>query len=219
MSSVPRVCSACGAASTWEARYCQQCGRPLGESVPRYYGVLSPGPAFVLCCTLLVAAVSVLIAGGTIVALVLVAVAIAAFVFFYEAARRYPEDRVARAVVSSGRNLRGWARFALASVVAWARAARDVVRLRQESRALRRQREPILRSIGAALYEDDEPLVQTLLGRIREIDGELAKHEEARVQVVAAARRHVDEERGSARSTRQFSVEEIARRGESDQDE
>ena len=210
MSSVPRVCSACGAASAWDARFCHQCGRPLDERTPRYYGVLSPGPAFVLGCVLLVAAVVAMIAGSVIAAIVLLAVALVAFVFFYEAARRDPDDRVARSVVSSGHRLRGWVSFAIASVTAWARASRDVFRLRRESRSLRREREPTLRLLGDAVYREDEPLVQTLLERIREIDGELEKREEARAETLAAARRHVDEERGAARATQRFVVEQAS---------
>lgn len=216
MSSVPRVCSACGAASAWDARFCQQCGRTLDGPAPRYYRVLSPGPAFVLACVLVGAAVVVLIAGSLIAAIVLLAIAVIAFVFFHEAARRNPDDKVARSVLSSGHRLRGWARFALVSIAAWGRAARDVVRLRRESRSFRREREPILRSLGDAVYRDDEPLVQTLLERIRAIDGELEKREEAREEALAAARRHVDEERGAARATQQFAVDDIATREESE---
>jgi hypothetical protein len=207
MSSVPRVCSTCGGASAWDARFCQQCGRPLDARSPHYYGVLSPGPAFVLGCLLLVAAVIAVLAGSVITAIVLLAIAVVAFVFFYEAARRSPDDRVARSVASSGDHLRGWIRLAAASVAAWTRAGRDVFRLRRESRSLRREREPTLRLLGDAVYREDEPLVQTLLERIREIDGELEKREDARVEAVAAARRHVDEERGAAGPTQRFTVE------------
>jgi hypothetical protein len=208
MSSVPRVCSTCGAASAWDARFCQQCGRPLDERSPHYYGVLSPGPAFVLGCLLLVAAVIAVLAGSVIAAIVLLAIAVVAFVFFYEAARRNPDDRVARSVASSGDHLRGWVRLAAASVAAWTRAGRDVVRLRRESRSLRREREPTLRLLGDAVYREDEPLVQTLLERIREIDGELEKREEARVEAFATARRHVDEERGAAGPTQRFTLDD-----------
>lgn len=206
MSSVPRVCSACGAASAWDARFCQQCGHPLDET-PRYYGMLAPGPAFVLGCILLVGAIVVLVAGSVIAAIALLAVAAVALVFFYEAARRNPDDRVARSVLSSAHRLRGWASFVIASVTAWGHAARDVARLRRESRSLRREREPILRSLGDAFYRDDEPLVKELLERIRRIDGELVKREEARVEALAAARRHVDEERQATRATRRFTVD------------
>ena len=211
MSSVPRVCSACGAPSAWDARFCQQCGRPLrdDEPAPHYYGVLSPGPAFVLGAVLFVASLIALIAGSLVGALLFLAVAVAALVFFYGAARRDPDDPVARRVFASIHHLRGWVAFAQASTSAWMRALRDLVRLRGESRSLRREREPALRSLGDAAYREDEPLVKTLRERIREIDDELAKREEARREALAAARRHVDAEREAAQSTQRFSVDDI----------
>lgn len=211
MSSVPRVCSACGSASAWDANFCQQCGRAFrdDEPRPRYYGVLSPGPAFVLGAVLLVAAVIALIAGSVIAAIVLLVLAVIAFVFFYGAARRKPDDAVARGVFSTAHRLRGWATFARASTAAWTRALRDVLRIRGEARSLRREREPALRSLGDAAYREDEPLVETLRQRIREIDDELAKREEARAEALAAARRHVDEEHEVVQATRRLSVDEI----------
>lgn len=209
MSSVPQVCSACGAASAWDARYCQQCGRQLREAVepPRYYGVLAPGPAFALGAILLVAALLALIAGSVVGAIVLLALALTAFVFFYGAARRKPEDPVAGRVFASGHHLRGWATFARASTTAWARALRDDFRLRRESRSLRREREPALRSLGDAVYRHDEPLVEALRERIRQIDDELAKRAEERSETVAAAHRQIEAEREAAQSTQAFSVE------------
>ena len=211
---MPRVCSACGAASAWDARFCQQCGRPLDEGAPRYHGVLAPGPAFALGCVLLAAAVLALIAGSLLGAIVFLAVAVGAFVFFWDAARRHPDDRVARGVSTSGHHVLGWSRFALTSIGAWGHAGRDLFRLRRESRSLRREREPMLRSLGEAVYQEDESLAETLRQRIREIDGELAKREEARVEALAAARHRVDEERDAATSTQQLSVEDIERSGD-----
>ena len=218
MSSVPHVCSACGAPSAWDARYCQRCGRPLQEDVepPQYYGVLAPGPAFVLAAVLLGAALIALIAGSIVAAIALLAFAVLAFVVFLGAARRNPGDPVARRVFRSGHRLRGWATFARASISAWVRALRDVVRLRRESRSLRCEREPTLHSLGDAAYREDGPLVKALRERIREIDDELAKREEARAEVFAAARRHVDEERVAARATQRFSVDDIESGGDSD---
>jgi hypothetical protein len=218
MSSVPRVCSACGAASPWDANFCQQCGRRLDQdrATPRYYGVLSPGPAFVLGVVLLVGCLIALIAGSVVVAILLLALAVAAFVFFYGAARRNPGDAVASRVFALGNHIRGWATFARASTSAWARALRDVVRLRGESRSLRREREPTLRSLGEAAYREDEPLVQELRTRIREIDAELAKRQAARAEALAAARRHVDDEREAANATQRFSVDDIESAGDSE---
>ena len=218
MSSVPRVCSACGAPSAWDARFCQQCGRLLqkDEAPPRYYGVLSPGPAFVLTVGFVVASVVALIAGSVVATILLLALAVAAFVFFYGAARRNPGDPVARRFFTSGYHLRGWAIVARASISAWTRALRDVVRLRGEARSLRREREPTLRSLGEAAYREDEPLVKALRDRVREIDDELAKRDRERAEALAAARRHVHEEREVAQSTRRLSVSDIASGGDSE---
>ena len=218
MSSVPRVCSACGAASAWDARFCQQCGRSLSENAtpPRYYGVLSPGPAFALGAVLLAFCLIALVAGSVVAAILLLAFAATAFVLFYGAARRNPGDPVARRFFATVHHLRGWATFTRASISAWVRALRDVVRLRRESRSLRREREPTLRSLGDAAYREDEPLVKALRDRVREIDDELARRDEARAEALAAARRHVDEEREAARSTQAFSVDDIESGGDSE---
>jgi hypothetical protein len=211
VSSVPRVCSACGAASAWDARFCQQCGRSLldDEKTPRYYGALSPGPVFALGGVMLVAGLIALIAGSLIGTIVFLAVALVAFVLFYEAARRNPGDPIARRVLGSARHASSWVRFSRASASAWLRAGRDVVRLRSELRTLRREREPTLRSLGDAAYREDEPTVKALRERLREIDDELAKRQEARTQALATARRHVDDELEAARATQAFSVEDI----------
>jgi hypothetical protein len=213
VTSVPRVCSACGAASAWDAKFCQQCGRQLDAESPRYYGALSPGPAFVLGCALLVASMIALIAGSVIAAIVLLAFGVAAFVFFYDAARRNPADPVARRVFSSAHHLRGWAGFVGTSTSAWAHALRDVVRLRRESRSLRRQREPTLRSLGDAAYREDEPAATELRERLRQIDEELAKRAADQAQALAAARKQIDEEHGAARPTQSLSVDDIASGG------
>jgi hypothetical protein len=214
VSSVPRVCSACGAASAWDAKFCQQCGRRLDDEAPRYYGALSPGPAFVLGGVLLAAAVIALVAGSVIATIVLLALSVVAFVFFYDSARRTPADPVARRVVASGHHLRGWASFARRSTAAWAHALRDVVRLRRESRSLRRQREPTLRSLGDAAYREDEPAATELRERLRQIDEELAKRAADQAQAVAAARRQTDEEHEAAQATQRLSVDDIASGGE-----
>jgi len=213
VTSVPRVCSACGAASAWDAKFCQHCGRQLDDESPRYYGALSPGPAFVLGGVLLIASVIALIAGSVIAAIVLLAFGVAAFVFFYDAARRNPADPVARRVFSSAHHLRGWAGFVRTSTLAWAHALRDVVRLRREARSLRRQREPTLRSLGDAAYREDEPAATELRERLRQIDEELAKRAADQAQALAAARKQIDEEHEAAQPTQSLSVDDIASGG------
>lgn len=217
MSSVPRVCSACGSASAWDARFCQHCGRSFDESSPRYYGALSPGPAFVLGCVLPAATLVALIVGSVIAAVVLLAASAMSFAFLYDAARRRPEDPVARRILSSGTHLRGWATFVRTSSSAWARAIRDVVRLRRESRSLRREREPTLRWLGDAAYRDDEPAATELRERLRQIDEELARRAADQARALAAARQHVDEEHEVARATQSLSLDDIDAERETDE--
>lgn len=219
MSSEERVCSACGFAATREATFCSQCGRrlvasPDDESPPNLYGVLAPGPALGLGCVLLLAAILAVVAGSAIAAIVLLALAGAAFVFFYDAARRNPASPVAHRVTTSSHHLRGWMRFVLESSSAWADAIRAVLRLRSESRSLRREREQAVRSLGDAAYREDEPAVSALRLRLREIDDGLAERDRARAVSLARARRHVEEEHAAARPTEQFSVDELTSEGD-----
>ena len=207
------MCATCGSASAWDAKFCQQCGRRLDEHAPSYYGALLPGPVLVLGCVLLAAAALALIAGSVIAALVLLGLAGAVFVFLDEAARRNPDDPVARRVLAFGYRLRGWTTFARTALSAWARALRDVVRLRRESRSLRREREPTLRSLGDAAYRDDEPATNALRERLRQIDDELAKRAAEQARALASARKHVDEEHDAVRPTERLSVDDIASGG------
>jgi hypothetical protein len=219
VSSEERVCSACGFAVTREATFCSQCGSrlvasPDDESPPNLYGVLSPGPALGLGCVLLLAAILAVVAGSAIAAILLLALAVAAFVFFYDAARRNPASPVAHRVTTSSHHLRGWMRFIRESSSAWADAIRAVLRLRSESRSLRREREQAVRSLGDAAYREDEPAVSALRLRLRQIDDGLAERDRERATTLARARHHVEEEHAAARPTEQFSVDELTSGGD-----
>ena len=56
----------------------QQCGRPLDEQAPRYYGVLTPGPAFASGASCSWAGVVALLVGSLIAAIVVLAFAVVA---------------------------------------------------------------------------------------------------------------------------------------------
>jgi hypothetical protein len=175
------------------------------------YGVLAPGPAFVLGCVLLLAAVASALAGSAVIAILLLALAVAAFVFFYDAAKRDPASPVAHRVTTSGHNLRGWVRFVREAISAWVAAIGAVLRLGNESRSLRRERDQALRSLGDAAYREDEPLVADLRLRVRNIDDALAERDRKREAALAKARRHVEEEHSAARPTEQFTVDELTK--------
>jgi len=215
------VCPVCGADFGETSRFCSQCGHRLdGETAlgtpPHLFGVLAPGPTFVLGCVLLLAGLLALVAGSLVAAIVLVGFAGAAFVLFYGAAERDPESPVARRAMTSGRRVRGWALFIRSSVAAWAHAGRAVVRLRGEVRRLRRERDGLLRSLGEAAYLEDSALMGALRLRLREIDEALVARDRARAETLAAARQRVGEEHVAAQPTQRFSADELSSGGKAD---
>ena len=211
------MCPACGspAVPSDEVRFCPRCGHPLRDERPvrHVFGVLAPGPTFVLGCVLAVGAILAGIAGSLAVAILLAALAAAAFVLFYGAAERDPESPVASGVLTFGRRVRGWAVFGRESAGAWAHATRDVARLRVESRSLRRERRRAIAELGEAAYREDTALVGALRMRLREIDEGLAARQHARIVSVARARRRVRDERIAAQPTQTFSVDELTSGG------
>jgi hypothetical protein len=211
-----RLCPACGLASSADARYCSRCGHALDEGVGarHLFGVLAPGPIFVLGCLVLLAAVLALIAGSAIAAIVLAAFAAASFVLFASAAERDPGSPVARVLLRLARRVRGWVVFGKESLEAWAHATRDVAKLRGESRSLRRERTRAIGALGEAAYREDEATAGALRLRIREIDEGLATREQAKSASLAKARRHVHEEHVAVQPTQRFTVDELTSGGE-----
>jgi hypothetical protein len=225
VSSEERVCPACGLATPAGARFCQQCGHPLEgdlpeaayeRTAPRLFGVLAPGPTFVLGCVLLLGGLLALFAGSPIAAIALAALAAATFVLFVGAAERDPESPLARRATTSGHQVRDWAVFLRESGEAWAHAVRDVVKLGRESRSLRGQRDRVLLALGDAAYREDTVKMDELRLRLREIDEGLAARERARVATLAKARRHMEEERVAVQPTQQFSVQDLTPGGQGD---
>jgi len=213
-SSGPDFCPSCGSPiqPSDEARFCPYCGQPLdgGHGAPHLFGVLHPGPTFVLGGVLVLAAILTLVAGSSVAAIVLAVLAAATFVLFYGAARRYPESRIARTTFTSGRRLRGWGVFGRESAGAWALATRDVSRLRAESRRLRHERKRVVLALGEAAYRENAAVVGALRLRLKEIDDGLASREQARLVSLAKARRRVHAEHVAVQPTQQFSVDELA---------
>ncbi len=220
------TCLACGSTNPPDASFCAACGRKLSEddvtvaysvAPPRLFGVLSPVAAFVLGCVLLLGAVVALVAASTIIGIVLLAAAIAAFVLFYGAAERDPASSVARGAVTASARVRGWTSLTAGSTKAWTRTGRDLIRLRGELRALRHDRERTQAALGDAAYREDEAAVSSLRERMHELDAEIAAREQARTASLARARNRVADERLAARRTQVLSpVETEHTRGTTD---
>lgn len=210
MSSDERVCFACGAGAGADARFCAQCGRPLeqggsvayGQAATRLYGVAAPDALFVSACLFLLFAIVGFVAGSWLLVVALLAPSLALFALFYGAALRDSSSRVARVAVTAVRRLRAWAGLGSEYLGAWTGAGRSVVRLKRESRALRRERDRVRIALGDAAYLEDEAAVSALRARLREIDDGLAAREEEQAATLARARRRVEDEHLAVQPTR-----------------
>jgi hypothetical protein len=215
--SEARACPACGEASPPSAKFCASCGHPLAEDVeqvayaqtpPRLFGVLSPTATFVLGCFLLLATLLAFLAGSWVLGILLLAASGAVFVLFYGAAERDPANPVARTMLTSKERIRGWTAFTTGSAEAWTKAGRDVVRLRAEVRALRREREQAQRALGEAAYREDEATMASLRTRMRELDEAVSERERERTATLERARHRVDDERVAVSPTQVLAPDE-----------
>jgi hypothetical protein len=183
-------CANCGHKLPKTSRYCPQCGRPTGESgtkvlelpadetgpVPveytqaerRYYGVTPTGLVLVLA------------AGGTILAIVLLATG------------HWPIGLILLGVTVllvlvtvETRAIRARAGVAADSVATRGRASRRLLGLRRELRRLAVVRERLLFELGDAVYRGDEQATDAARGRVSELDA-LARQREAEMQAVIA---------------------------------
>jgi len=217
------TCPACGSRVPPQANFCPSCGQRLSEdeaaaythSPPRLFGVASPGALFVLGCALLLGALVALVAGGLVLGIVLLAASGALFVLFYGAAERDPDSAVSRGVLTAKERLRGWTSFTTGSASAWTKAGRDLVQLRRELRALRRERAQVRVDLGDAAYREDEAALTSLRARMRELDDAIAEREKAKAEALTHARRRVEDERVAVHQTEVIPPEEAEETRES----
>jgi hypothetical protein len=204
------TCPHCGSTSPAGANFCPSCGHALaGEPgavelvspSPRLFGVLSPVTTFVLGCMLLLGALVAFAASSPIAAIVLLAMAVAVFVLFLGSAERDRSSRVARAALAGKARARGWTSFATGSAGAWAKASRELWRLRSQLRNLRQERQTTLVGLGDAAYREDEPSAASFRERLREIDAEIASLESSRTAALTRARDRVADERVAVHHT------------------
>lgn len=202
------TCPACGSASPEGASYCPTCGHRIADDVDatahadrRLFGVVSPVAAFVLGCLLLVGALAAGVLGSMVGAILLLAAAGAVFVIFYGAAERDPSSTVARGAVRGKDQARAWTSATRSSAQAYVGAGRDVIRVRQELRALRKERARLKEALADAAFRADHPTVVSLRARMLEIDEAVGRGEREKVEAVSRAREQMEEERAAARRT------------------
>jgi hypothetical protein len=207
-----RTCPACHEAVGADARFCPNCGQRLeserdggriayAQTPARLFGVLSPGSAFVLACVLLGGALVALVSDSPVLGILLLASAAAILVLFYSAAKHDPDGPLARRTLEVVGRFRDWTHFARGSAAAWGSAGRNVVGLRRELGALRRERREVQLAFGDAAYRGDEGTAASLRTRLSEIDHAIRHRERERASTFARARTRVEEERVAVRET------------------
>jgi hypothetical protein len=215
------TCAHCSAALPDAAAYCPQCGRPatgdaapveVHHAEPKWFG-LGP-PLFVLgvAVALVLLGIVLLLAGSVAFGVLALVVGLCLFPTFLAGARRWPDHTVSRVGLSTAERVKDETGVAVESISAWSRAGRDVLRLRREQFALRRERDAKIGALGRAYYEDDARAGE-LKAEAKELDARIAANERELERAVREARGRVRRGRAAVVTT------EVIRPGESDADE
>jgi hypothetical protein len=217
------TCPSCQTEVPEDARFCPSCGTRLDtgdtgiaelpptepaptpvtyvQPEPRLYGVVPPGPALVAAGVLAILALLLLIFGNWLLALLVLVIALLLFLPALAAARHAPDSVVASGVVSAADAARGWVGFVGGSAGAWSAAGREVLKLRNEIRRLRPDRNDAQFALGDAAYREDAAATASLRARLRDLDREIASRELAIGEALERARRKSRRERRAIQAT------------------
>jgi hypothetical protein len=174
---------------------------PVETASVHLFGVTPPMTAFALAVAALAVGVLLLALGHLLPGLLVLAAALLlGVVFVATSVRRRPEGAAGRA--------RDGARARMTSLAARASARRDVGRLLREREELRARRERLLRSLGQAVYEQDEEATQALRAELEGLD-RAAVEKEADMQAVAqGARERIEQARLEVQPTEMVEIPE-----------
>lgn len=191
-------CPVCGERLPPDAdRFCPHCGGPLdtGTTVvdappphesgpapvthaqvePRFFGVTPVGALVAVGIAAVSVGVALLVLGERLAGAVILVLGVLAQLGAIDRRRR----RRALEVVAARA---GFARTALSAQAA---GRRRIGALRRELDALSREREERLRSLGEAVYRDDEAATASLRAELSELDGQIAARGEEIEQVMS----------------------------------
>ena len=155
---------------------------------------------FALGVALVVLGVFLLVVGSIVFGVIAIAMAICLLPTFLAGARRWPDNPVARAGISTANRVRDEAGVAATSVSTWSRAGRDSVRLRNERFRWRRERDAKIRQLGVSVYKNDGR-ADELKAAAHELDERIAANERELQRTIAGARRRVRKGRAAVAAT------------------
>jgi zinc-ribbon domain len=204
-------CQTCGAKLSSNARFCSECGAPVGsgdtvvQPVPptedgptpveqhvserHYFGVPPAGVLLVLGILGVIAAIALFATGFWPWGLIVLGVAMFMLTGFVSAERHGPreEGRATRALAS----VRSRAGVAKETVAAHSGARIELARLRRDASGFARQRSERARELGEAVYAKNTAATKELKQRMKEIDDELAAKEAQMAKVTIDAQERV----------------------------
>lgn len=206
-------CASCGERLAEDDRFCPRCGArtALGDTVvettppeetgrvpvelttaePRYFGVTPPMAIFALGAVSLALAIAALTTGRVIAAGLLFAAAAVFTGLFVAAARRLPETPAARIPARALEQIRDRAGFAVEAVSAQSTARVELFRLRRELSELVAERTDVARTLGEAVYGDEEESAANAKNRMRELDDALTAKENEMTRITATANERI----------------------------
>jgi hypothetical protein len=117
------------------------------------------------------------------------------------AARHLPASRLARRATGGLWRGRDELRLAGTFAGAWTRAGWRVVCVERECRRVRRERKATQHALGAAAYAGDEPAMEQLRERMRDLDEQIAASATHAEEARLAARQEVSDARAPLRRT------------------
>lgn len=216
------TCANCGTEIQASANFCAQCGSAVKETVAsaddtltapaltepaesevRHFGTLPPTFTLVACVAALLLGL-VLLAGGFELAGALLLCLSAVFGLAIWTARKGsvtaagPAWEPLEEAVGKGR---AWLGYAGRSSSALVSAQAERLRLQQEERRLRQERDQVVRELGEAAYRDDGVVVADVRVRLATIDDAIADSRRRAEEAMRVARRQVEDERLALQGT------------------
>jgi hypothetical protein len=175
---------------------------------PRIFGVVPPTLALVLGLAGLIGGIAILASGEIATGIGLAVLGLVLGALAIDSARRWPTSALPRLSVRVADAVGSRLGLAWFSTAEWAQASREVIRLRRELRALRKEREAQQSALGAAAYADDPEQMESLRRQLAELDARIGGCELAIDEAVNEARERVHRRRAAVQPTQPFAVAE-----------
>jgi zinc ribbon protein len=232
------TCSQCGTELPAEARFCPSCGsrtevdRSTREEVvpkpetgpvpvdivelePHFFGIPPPLLTFVLASGALVGAVVLFILERFVFGALLLSLSLALFaLFLWVIRRRRPTTPFAVGSVRLLDRISAGGSYIFASILAWSRVRRELLRRRQESAELSSRREREQLALGEAAYRQDRKEIAARRAAMQAIDDRLLELERETRAIIERTRADLRDEHVAARPTETITPERAEAEGE-----